>query len=136
MTTASRKLKEKRGITSFSHSNIDTTHLDRTIIFYGILGLRVGERPDLPAPGAWLYPKGSKHALIHVNAVDKLKGDAGPYDHVAFKVDYTLKQFLKVLEDANVDPGDYRVSEKRPGRRQQVFLKGPMGERVEIEVRP
>jgi catechol 2,3-dioxygenase-like lactoylglutathione lyase family enzyme len=43
-------------IEKLDHVNLRTTQLDTMINWYrGVLGLRVGDRPDFPFPGAWLY---------------------------------------------------------------------------------
>jgi len=44
------------GIQRLEHVNVVTARLNEMITFYeGILGLKSGERPDFPFPGAWLY---------------------------------------------------------------------------------
>jgi len=51
------------------HVNIRTTQLDKMIAWYtGLLGLRVGKRPDFPFGGAWLYV--GDVAIVHLIEVD------------------------------------------------------------------
>lgn len=53
------------GIQRLEHVNVVTAHLDEMITFYeGILGLKSGERPDFPFPGAWLYA--ADHPVVHL----------------------------------------------------------------------
>lgn len=55
------------------HVNVRTAQLDVMIAWYtDILGLRAGDRPDFPFPGAWMYA--SESVAVHLVGVD---GDAG-----------------------------------------------------------
>ena len=52
-------------ITGLNHANISTAKLQETIDFFiGVIGLRVGPRPDFDFPGAWLYA--GNQAVIHL----------------------------------------------------------------------
>ena len=55
------------------HINIRTNRLEQLVEWYTkILGLRVGDRPNFPFPGAWLYA--SDQAVVHLVAVDDNPG--------------------------------------------------------------
>ena len=50
-----------------NHFTIAAESRDATLDFYcGLLGLVEGHRPDLGFPGAWLYPPGGPHAVLHI----------------------------------------------------------------------
>lgn len=54
-----------------------------------VIGLSVGARPEIPAPGYWLYAGG--HAIVHLYAYLAGHDDAvpayvtGPLDHISFR---------------------------------------------------
>jgi catechol 2,3-dioxygenase-like lactoylglutathione lyase family enzyme len=42
-------------VTKLDHVNVHTANLDTMVEWYGrVLGMRSGERPPFPFPGAWL----------------------------------------------------------------------------------
>ncbi len=52
------------------HVNVRTSNLDQMIAWYtDILGMRNGERPPFPFPGAWMYA--GDHAVVHLVGVDQ-----------------------------------------------------------------
>ena len=56
-------------IVRLDHVNLRTTQLDTMIDWYrNVLGMQVGDRPDFPFPGAWLYAGGA--ALVHLVGID------------------------------------------------------------------
>ena len=60
-------------IGKLDHVNIRTGNLAELVDWYTtILGLRVGDRPDFPFPGAWLYA--GEQAVVHLVAVDGYPG--------------------------------------------------------------
>jgi catechol 2,3-dioxygenase-like lactoylglutathione lyase family enzyme len=121
------------------HVLVLTDDLEATRAFYcDVLGLRVGERPDLPFPGYWLYLDGAP--CLHVAersayeahaATLGLTAGAGPVDHVAFGAaddDGALGERLAAAglhATENVVPG-------APVR--QLFLDDPNGVRVELNL--
>ncbi len=57
-------------IDKLDHVNLRTTQLDTLVDWYtDVLGLRAGERPDFPFPGAWLYAGDA--AIVHLVAIDR-----------------------------------------------------------------
>ena len=86
-------------LTSLDHCSIRTVKLEETKDFYtDALGLSIGDRPDFPFPGYWLYlgdtpvvhlvgidpddPQGLVDYLGEVD-IDSLEG-TGSFDHAAF----------------------------------------------------
>lgn len=56
-------------IGNLDHVNVRTTQLDSMIDWYTkVLGLRSGDRPNFPFPGAWMYAGNT--AAVHLVGVD------------------------------------------------------------------
>ena len=54
---------------TLDHCSIRTLNLEASRVFYvDVLGMREGDRPDFPFPGAWLYLE--DRAVIHLVGVD------------------------------------------------------------------
>ncbi|AXI47983.1 glyoxalase [Sulfitobacter sp. SK012] len=71
-------------ITKLDHVNLRTTQLDKMVTWYtDILGLRIGERPDFPFPGAWLFA--GDQAVVHLMDVEE---DAGTGSEVPLKLEH------------------------------------------------
>ncbi len=66
-------------IAKLDHVNLRTTQLETLIAWYcDVLGLRHGERPDFPFPGAWLYAGDT--AVVHLNGIDGPEGVGSDQD--------------------------------------------------------
>ena len=73
------------------HYNIHTTRLDETVAFYDrVLGMKAGDRPRFPFPGAWIYLDDTP--VLHLVDVsgDRKSARAGSHgtgtlDHIAFE---------------------------------------------------
>ena len=77
-------------ITRLHHVNIRTTQLQAIIDWYTqCLGLRLGDRPDFPFGGAWLYA--GDIAVVHLIEVDDTAAIGAEaslkLEHFAFKAD-------------------------------------------------
>ena len=115
-----------------------TDDLDATKSFYcDVLGLEVGERPELPFPGYWLYADGV--ACVHIAERGPyevhasglgLPANGSPVDHVAFEAD-RYEELLERLVSAGVGVTTNAV----PGGVRQLFLDDPNGARIELVVR-
>jgi catechol 2,3-dioxygenase-like lactoylglutathione lyase family enzyme len=120
------------------HYTIRCASLERTRDFYrDMLGLTVGDRPNFPFKGYWLYLGGVP--IVHL--VDKAESEVrdGPHrgedtaalDHIAFRgVDLeatraTLKQHGQAFRE-NAVPG---------GRIHQIFVPDPDGILIELNFR-
>ena len=56
-------------IGKLDHVNVRTKQLDTMIDWYtNIMGMRRGERPDFPFPGAWMYT--GSVAAVHLVGID------------------------------------------------------------------
>ena len=56
-------------LVKLDHVNLRTTQLDAMINWYtAVLGMRAGDRPDFPFPGAWMYANDA--ATVHLVGID------------------------------------------------------------------
>ncbi len=92
------------------HCSIRTDKLEQTKEFFvTALGMEIGDRPDFPFPGYWLYVEGEP--MVHLVGVDPddpsglvhylgdaaMDGPTGPFDHMAFNISepVPLRKHLK-----------------------------------------
>ena len=97
-----------------------------------VLRLEVGARPEIPAPGAWLYAGGEPivHLYAYVTEQDALGTGpvTGPLDHVAFR-SQGLAEMKRHLAAQGVQFAEAPV----PGWPiHQVFLHDPKGLKIEL----
>ncbi|CAN5175429.1 VOC family protein [soil metagenome] len=117
------------GLINLDHINISTARLDETVAFFtDVLGLTVGDRPDFPFPGAWLYLNG--RAVVHLvgYAVGRSPSMEAGLDHFALLAD-GYPDMLARLEKNGCEFRAIGV----PGRiTQQIFVLDPNGVTVEL----
>lgn len=71
-------------IRQLDHVNVRTTQLDTMVDWYTrILGMRRGDRPDFPFPGAWMYV--GDHPAVHIVGID---GDPATGSETALKLEH------------------------------------------------
>ena len=120
------------------HALVLTDDLEATKAFYSdVLGFEVGERPELPFPGYWLYLDGL--ACVHVAERAPYEAHAesmglrparGAIDHLAFAAGDD-EALVARLRAAGVDA----VVNEVPGAGiRQLFLEDPNGVRIELGV--
>jgi catechol 2,3-dioxygenase-like lactoylglutathione lyase family enzyme len=92
-----------------------------------VIGLEAGARPDIPAPGHWLYSQGQ--AIVHLYAIGEQKDvGTGPLDHIAFSAS-GLDEMRASLRAMDIAFDEAPV----PGwPLHQVFLRDPSGLKVEL----
>src|SRR5437868_10170864 len=96
-----------------------------------VIGLAKGRRPDIPAPGAWLYAGGVP--IVHLYAYLEQPETAhdpvtGPLDHISFR-GTGLEQTKVHLRAQGVDFTQAPI----PGWNiEQVFLRDPKGLKIEL----
>jgi catechol 2,3-dioxygenase-like lactoylglutathione lyase family enzyme len=120
-------------IVGMNHFTIFAEDEGKTLDFYvGLLGMRVGARPDLGFPGAWLYGDGPQ-ALLHMYFDRSMpEPRAGVIDHMAFSA-RDLKA-MKARFDAAGVAYDLR---RQPGAGTwQLFSHDPNGAKVELDFDP
>ncbi len=117
-------------IVGMNHFTIVAEDERETLAFYvGLLGLRVGHRPDLGFPGAWLYAEGPQ-AVLHMYFERPMPAlRTGVIDHLAFSA--TGLKNVKARFDAAGIAYDLR---RQPGAGTwQLFSTDPNGAKVELD---
>ena len=101
-----------------------------TLAFYvGLLGLRVGPRPDLGFPGAWLQA-GGPQAVLHIIFGRPLPSQrAGVLDHMAFSAN-GLRAAKARFDAAGVK---YDLRQQTGSGTWQLFCFDPNGAKVELD---
>jgi catechol 2,3-dioxygenase-like lactoylglutathione lyase family enzyme len=96
-----------------------------------VLRLEVGARPDIPAPGAWLYAGGQPivHLYAHLAAPEAAtQPPTGPVDHIAFR-----SRGLQEMRDHLRAQGVAFQEAPVPGwELHQLFLRDPGGLKIEM----
>lgn len=114
-------------ITGLNHANISTAKLQETIDFFvGVIGLKVGPRPDFAFPGAWLYA--GDQAVLHLVERAQAYAPNGAIDHISFTVS-DLDHAIRRLDERGIA---YRISVIPSGLGRQVFLTDPNGIKIEL----
>ncbi|HEX2885086.1 VOC family protein [Vineibacter terrae] len=114
--------------TLLEHYNVYCKDLKKTVDFYEkYVGLRDGERPPFPFPGAWMYA--GEQAVLHLVS-DSGRSDhgSGAIDHIALRCT-DLRSTLDLLKKDSV-PYMLRKVPARP--LQQVFVHDPDGIQIEM----
>lgn len=131
-------------IQTLDHCSIRTLNLEASRAFYiDVLGMKEGDRPDFPFPGAWLYL--GDRAVIHLVGVDPddsrglveyLGGDidldtllgGGSLDHIAFCATDAPKT-IRRLQRNNVPFRERQVPNMDLS---QIFVEDPNGITIEL----
>ena len=121
-------------VTALHHYTLRCTpqELPPLLDFYTrTLRLAVGARPDIPAPGAWLYAEGQPivHLYAHLSTPDDPQEPAtGHVDHIAFR-SHGLAEMRAHLHSLDVPFTEAPI----PGWAiHQLFLHDPRGLKVEL----
>ncbi len=117
-------------IVGMDHFTVLAEDERRTLDFYvGLLGLRVGHRPDLGFPGAWLYDEGPQ-PLLHVIFGRRMpEPRAGVIDHLAFSAT-GLKAAKARFDAAGIA---YDLRRQAGSGTWQLFSHDPNGAKVELD---
>jgi catechol 2,3-dioxygenase-like lactoylglutathione lyase family enzyme len=120
-------------IVGMNHFTVIAEDPQATLDFYvGLLGLRVGYRPDLGFDGAWLYGDGTQ-ALLHLYFDRPVPAHrAGVIDHMAFSAGD-----LRAVK-ARFDARDiaYDLRRQAGAGTWQLFCHDPNGAKVELDFDP
>jgi catechol 2,3-dioxygenase-like lactoylglutathione lyase family enzyme len=118
-------------VSAMNHFTVLTDDLDATLAFYEhVLGLVPGARPAFAFPGAWLYARGGRDAILHVIAGQPRSALVrGAIDHMAFSAT-GLADAIARLEARDVRYELMRL----PGEGTwQLFFHDPNGAKVELD---
>jgi catechol 2,3-dioxygenase-like lactoylglutathione lyase family enzyme len=120
-------------IIGINHFTVISEDTQKTLDFYvGLLGLRVGPRPELGFPGAWLYGSGEQ-ALLHVYFDRPVPAQrAGVIDHMAF----TATGLAAVKARFDAAGLKYELRRQAGAGTWQLFCHDPNGARVELDFDP
>jgi catechol 2,3-dioxygenase-like lactoylglutathione lyase family enzyme len=113
-----------------NHFTVIAEDEKKTLDFYtGLLGLRVGHRPDLGFAGAWLYGEGPQ-ALVHLYFDRPLPAQrAGVIDHMAF----TARDLRAVKARFDESGTKYELRQQAGAGTWQLFCHDPNGAKVELD---
>jgi catechol 2,3-dioxygenase-like lactoylglutathione lyase family enzyme len=119
-------------MTSLDHFNIETVELGATVAFYrDLLGMTLGDRPDVGIPGAWMCI--GHRAVIHINEVDESQvAKTGAIDHVAFEAE-DFDRMVERLQQAGQAHDMVDSRPKLPLR--QLYVLDPNRIRIELNFR-
>lgn len=94
-----------------------------------VMRLEAGARPEIPAPGAWLYADGQPivHLFAHL-AAPGTAADTGPLDHISFRA-----RGLEEMREHLAREGVAYTEAPIPGWDiHQLFLHDPRGLKIEM----
>ena len=129
-------------LTGLEHCLVLTDDVEATRAFYcDALGFDVGDRPDLPFPGLWLYLGGVPRVHVadrgpyeeHSERIGLPASSAAPgsgaVDHIAFDAE-DYDEVAERLRAAGVQAHPNEI----PGVLRQLFVHDPNGVKIEINV--
>ncbi len=117
-------------IIGMNHFTVIAEDREKTLDFYvGLLGLTVGERPDLGFPGAWLYA-GAAQAVLHMYFDRPVPAQcSGIIDHLAFTAT-GLKAVKARFDERGLK---YDLRRQAGSGTWQLFTVDPSGAKVELD---
>ena len=120
-------------IVGMNHFTIVAEDEQKTLDFYvGLLGLRVGWRPELGFPGAWLYGPGPE-PILHMYFERPMPATrSGVIDHMAFSAE-GLGEVKARFDAARVK---YDLRQQAGSGVWQLFSYDPNGAKVELDFSP
>jgi len=115
------------------HYTVRCASLERTRDFYrDVLGLSVGDRPNFPFKGYWLYLGGVP--IVHLSETrdgPHSTGDTAALDHIAFR-GLDLEATRATLRKHGLS---FRENEVPGARIHQIFVPDPDGILIELNFR-
>jgi catechol 2,3-dioxygenase-like lactoylglutathione lyase family enzyme len=120
-------------IVGMNHFTVIAEDPQATLDFYtGLLGLRVGHRPDLGFPGAWLYAD-APQAVLHLIFDRAARPQrAGVIDHMAF----TARNLRETKARFDQSGTKYDLRQQAGSGTWQLFCHDPNGAKVELDFDP
>ncbi len=117
-------------IFGMNHFTVIAEDETKTLAFYvDLLGLRVGHRPDLGFPGAWLYADGPQ-AVLHMYFDRPVPAQrAGVIDHMAF----SARDLRAVKARFDASGTKYDLRQQVGAGTWQLFCYDPNGAKVELD---
>lgn len=120
-------------IVGINHVTLSAADPKKTLAFYvDVLGLTVGQRPDLGFAGAWLYAGGAQ-AVLHLYFDRPVPSPPhGIIDHVAF----TARDLRAVKARFDRSGVAYVLRQQAGAGTWQLFCQDPDGAKVELDFDP
>jgi len=120
-------------IVGMNHFTVIAEDPKATLAFYtGLLGLRVGHRPELGFDGAWLYGD-APQAVLHLYFDRPAPAQrAGVIDHMAF----TARGLRETKARFDQSGTKYDLRQQTGSGIWQLFCHDPNGARVELDFDP
>jgi len=117
-------------IVGMNHFTVIAEDETKTLDFYvGLLGLKVGPRPDLGFAGAWLYA-GAPQAVLHMYFDRPVPPQrAGVIDHMAF----SARDLRAVKARFDASGVKYDLRQQVGAGTWQLFCFDPNGAKVELD---
>jgi catechol 2,3-dioxygenase-like lactoylglutathione lyase family enzyme len=117
-------------IVGMNHFTVVAEDAKTSLDFYvGVLGLKVGHRPDLGFPGAWLYAA-APQAVLHMYFERPMPAQrTGVIDHMAFSAS-DLRAVKARFDAAKVK---YDLRQQTGSGTWQLFCFDPNGAKVELD---
>jgi catechol 2,3-dioxygenase-like lactoylglutathione lyase family enzyme len=117
-------------IVGMNHFTVVAEDAKTSLDFYvGVLGLKVGHRPDLGFPGAWLYAD-APEAVLHMYFERPMPAQrTGVIDHMAFSA-RDLRAVKGRFDAAKVK---YDLRQQTGSGTWQLFCFDPNGAKVELD---
>ncbi|MDI3384555.1 VOC family protein [Xenophilus aerolatus] len=121
-------------VTALHHFTINCTpeELPPLLDFYTrVMRLTTGARPEMPAPGAWLYAEGQPivHLYAHLASADApVEPVTGHLDHISFRA-RGLQEMRAHLDAAGVPFTEAPIA---GWAIHQLFVHDPRGLRIEM----
>lgn len=114
------------------HVNVRTANLDAMVAWYeSILGMRRGDRPNFPFPGAWMYV--GDQAAVHLIGVE---GEAGAGSEVLLKLEHFAFQargFEAMIERLEGAGQRYHVNPVPGAPLTQINIWDPDGNHIHVD---
>ncbi len=119
-------------IEKLDHVNVRTIQLDNMIKWYtSVLGMRIGDRPNFPFPGAWLYA--NDIVMVHLIGIEGPEGIGSEaflkLEHFAFRAS-GLSEFETKLQEMNED---YRRVDLSAANTVQINIWDPDRNHIHVD---
>ena len=119
-------------IEKLDHVNLRTIQLENMINWYReVLGMRVGDRPNFPFPGAWMYA--NDIVMVHLIGIDGPEGIGSEahlkLEHFAFSAS-GLHEFEDKLKAMDIE---YRRVDLSAFKLVQINIWDPDGNHIHVD---
>jgi catechol 2,3-dioxygenase-like lactoylglutathione lyase family enzyme len=114
------------------HVNVRTANLENMVSWYGrMLGMKSGDRPNFPFPGAWMYV--GDQAVVHLIGV---AGEAGAGSEVPLKLEHFAFQatgFTDMVARLDAAGERYHVNAVPGAPIVQINIWDPDGNHIHVD---